>query len=334
MYILYKGGNYMKKNKMLAFAFIMILAAFLAACGGQKGGGDSEGGETDALTLLTGGTGGTYYPLGGEIAGIMQEHTDYTVSSITSGASTENMNKVQSGEGHLALVQTDIASYGVEGTQMFEEKLDKVTAVGALYPETIQIVTTPDSGIESVEDLKGKVVSVGDTGSGTLENAKQILEVHGLTLEDLDAQYLPFDESTDSIQDGTIDAAFVTAGAPTASVEQLSVQSDVVIVPIANDKIDALIEKYPYYTTEVIPAGTYGLAEDTQTVAVLAMLIANGDLSEDQVYELTKAFFDNEGDITHDKGEKISAEAAVQGVGIDFHPGAKKYFEEKGLLGE
>lgn len=323
----------MKKNKILLFSLILVLAAFLAACGGQGGGKkDGEGGETTALTLLTGGTGGTYYPLGGEIASIMQEHTDYTVSSVTSGASTENMNKVQSGDGHLALVQTDIASYGVEGTLMFEEKLDKVTAVGALYPETVQIVTTADSGITSVEDLAGKVVSVGDTGSGTLENAKQILEVHGLSIDDLDAQYLPFDESTDSIQDGTIDAAFVTAGAPTASVEQLSVQADVVIVPIEDDKIDALIEKYPYYAKEVIPAGTYGLAEDTQTVAVLAMLIANGDLSEDQVYELTKAFFDNEGDITHDKGEKISAETAVEGIGIPFHPGAEKYFKEKGLL--
>jgi uncharacterized protein len=323
----------MKKGKLLGIGFALIVALFLAACGGQKeAGGD---GNSKTLTFLTGGTGGTYYPLGGEMAQIMTDKTDYEVTISTSGASTENMTKVQSGDASLALVQTDIASYGVEGTVMFEEAMDKVTAIGALYPETIQIVTTADSGIESVEDLKGKRVSVGDNGSGTFENAKQILEVHGLSIEDLDPQYLPFDESTELLQDGNIDAAFITAGAPTASVESLATTADIKIVPIAEDKINELIEKYPYYAKEVIPGGTYpGLDQDTTTVAVLAMLIANADLSEDQVYELTKALFDNVSDITHEKGSKISAESAVQGIGISFHPGAEKYFKEKGLLGE
>lgn len=311
---------------MLAFTLV------LAGCNELGGGGEAES-DPEELNMLTGGTGGTYFPLGGEIAEVMSKNTEKTVSAQSSGASVENMQVLQDGEADLAFTQTDIASYAVEGKMMFEKSgaADNVQAIGTLYPETIQIVVLKDSDIKSVEDLKGKKVSIGDVGSGTAENAKQILEVHGLSTEDIEVENLPFDESAELLQDGELDAAFITSGAPTGAIEGLSALKPVRILPVADDKAKKLSEKYPYYAQDTIPSGTYQLDEEVKTVAVLAMLVTRKDLSEDAVYELTKAFFDNVGDIKHAKGEKISAENALNGVGIDLHPGAEKYYKEKGL---
>lgn len=243
---------------------------------------------------------------------------------------------MQDGDAELAFVQTDVVAYAVEGINMFDgNKVDNVQAIGSLYPETIQIVTTKDSGITSVEDLAGKAVSVGAPGSGTYINAEQILELHGMDMDDIDAQNLDFDESTDGIQDGNIDAAFITAGTPTGAVSGLSATVDIDIVPIAQDKIDELIEKYPYYAADTIEGDDreqYGLDEDVQTVAVLAMLAVSSDLDEDTVYDITKAIYDNAEDMAHDKAQFIRKDSALDGIGIDLHPGAEKYYEEEGLL--
>lgn len=212
---------------------------------------------------------------------------------------------------------------------MFEgEVIDSVSAIGALYPETIQIVTTEGSGIAAFEDLAGKSVSVGAPGSGTYINAEQLLEIHGMTMDDIDAQNLDFGESQESLQSGQIDAAFITAGTPTGAVESLSATSDVNIVPVAADKAAELIEKYPYYAEDVVPSGTYGLTEEVPTVSVLAMLVVQNDISEDTVYDITKAIYENTDQIQHAKAEFIKAETALDGIGIDIHPGAQRYFDE------
>ncbi|WP_080847045.1 TAXI family TRAP transporter solute-binding subunit [Cytobacillus gottheilii] len=330
----------MKKKKIM-FPFVLLLAVsmILAACGGndEGNGGDSgEGGETpDFMSLVTGGTGGTYYPLGGAFAEIITDATDIQTNAEVSGASAENMNTIRDGNAEIAFSQTDIASYAKNGEQMFEgEAVENVSAIGTLYPETIQIVTTAGAGIESVEDLAGKKVSIGAPGSGTALNAEQILEIHGMTIDDIEKQDLSFDESTAGIQDGTIDAAFVTAGTPTGAVEGLSATEDIVIVPIAQDKIDELIEAYPFYVQDEVPSGTYKLTEAVPTVAVQAMLVVSNDLSEDVVYDVTKAIFENLDKVAHDKGKLISAEKAVNGVGIDIHPGAQKYYDEQGIEAE
>ncbi|RBW67472.1 TAXI family TRAP transporter solute-binding subunit [Bacillus taeanensis] len=329
------------KNKrfLITVVLMLVLSMILAACGRTQSGGtenENEGEVTEEnkdLSLLTGGTGGTYYPLGGEIAKIVSNETDLNITAQSSGASVENMQTLADGDADLAFTQTDIANYASEGTLMFEgHAINNIQAIGALYPETIQIVTLKDSGINSVEDLKGKTVSVGAPGSGTFANAQQILEIHGISIkDDIKAQHLAFDESTEGIQDGNIDAAFITAGAPTGAVESLSALKEVKIIPITADKADELAEKYPYYAKNVIPQGTYQLDKEVETVAVLAMLVARQDLSEDMVYNITKALFDNIASIQHAKGEQISAEKALDGVGIDLHPGAKRYFDEKGI---
>ncbi len=322
----------MGKKKLLSlFVVVLSLAMVLGACG-ESSGGEANGSPSE-LSLLTGGTGGTYFPLGGELANIIQDETDIeSANAQSSGASVENMQILQDGDADIAFTQTDIANYATKGELMFEDgKVDNIQAIGTLYPETIQVVTLQESGITSIEDLKGKKVSVGAPGSGTYANAEQVLEVHGITMDDIDAQHLAFDESTEGIQDGTIDAAFITSGTPTGAVEGLSAVKPVTILPIEQDKIDQLIEEHPYYAEDTVKSGTYGMESDVKTVAVLAMLVARSDLDEDYVYQITKAIFDNSDKITHAKGEFITADSALEGVGIDLHPGAKKYFDEKGI---
>lgn len=342
-----------RKHYFSVFALLLVLSLFLAACGGndaEESSGTDEGSESSGdagsseeasdtedapefLQLLTGGTSGTYYPLGGAMAKIISDETGIQTDAVSSNASADNVAALQQEEAELAFVQTDVMANAVEGINSFDgNPVDNVLAIASLYPETIQIVTTKDSGIASVEDLKGKTVSVGAPGSGTYVNAEQILEIYGMTMDDIEAQNLDFGESTGGIQDGNIDAAFITSGTPTGAVEGLSATTEVNILPIEQDKVDALIEKYPYYAADVIPSGTYKLEEDVSTVAVLAMLAVTDSLSEDVVYDITKAIFENTDQIAHAKAEYITLDSALDGIGIDVHPGAEKYFKEQGLM--
>ncbi|MGM9948696.1 MAG: TAXI family TRAP transporter solute-binding subunit [Lysinibacillus sp.] len=333
----------MKKNKLLLFMLLSAFALILAACGGDdssdnSGDKSSDGGDTasdekdygvDFLSVLTGGTQGTYYALGGTFADLISTDTGVKTTAQVSQASAANMTGLQNGDGEVAFVQTDIAYYATEGIEMFEGKpIDTISALGALYPETVQLVTLAGSGIKSYEDLKGKKVSVGAPGSGTYANAEQLLEIHGLTMKDIQAQNLDFGESADSIASGQIDAAFITAGYPTAAVEALNATKEVNIIPVSAEKAKELIAKYPYYAVDNIPAGTYGLAEEVPGVSVLAMLAVNNDLSDDLVYAITKSIYGNTDKISHPKGALIKAETALEGIGIDVHPGAQKYFDE------
>jgi len=325
------------KKGLLSMVLLLALSTILAACGGGTADSGDEGngdGGKQFIGILTGGTGGTYYPLGGTFADIINDEVDGVdnATANSSGASKENMEDLAAGEAELALTQTDIAAYAAEGKYMFEgNKIDTVRAIGTLYPETIQIVTTKGAEIESVEDLKGKTVSIGNIGSGTRANANNILGVHGISEDDFTVRNLSFSESTDGIKDGSIDAAFITSGTPTGAVESLAATADVNIVPISEEKVKELKEKYPYYAKDTVEEGTYGLGSDVTTVAVQAMLVASQDLSKDLVYNMTKAIFENTDRITIKKGEFIDAESAINGVGIELHPGAKKYYDEKGI---
>lgn len=316
----------MKKKKLGIFAAIGLSATLiLGACNG--------GDEFEFLSLATGGTTGTYYALGGSLAQIISDETGSDVKAEVSQASAANMTALKDGDAEIAFVQTDIAYYATKGELMFEgNAIDTIQAIGALYPETIQLVTTEGSGIKTYDDLKGKKVSVGAPGSGTYANAEQLLEIHGISIEDdIQAQNLDFGESQESLQSGQIDAAFITSGTPTGAVESLSATAKVVIVPVDDAKADELIAKYPYYAKETIPVDTYGMTEEVPTVSVLAMLVVTEDLPEDLVYEMTKAIYENTDKISHAKGKMIKAETALDGIDIDVHPGAQKYFDEVGV---
>ena len=314
----------MKKNKLF-LAIVSLFILVLAACGNGNSAEDYE-----YLSLLTGSQQGTYFALGGSFAEFISEETGIKTTAEVSNASSANVTALEEGNAEIAFVQSDIAYYAKNGEQMFKDKAVKdLMAVGGLYPETVQLVTTKDSGIKSFADLKGKKVSVGAPGSGTLANAEQLLEIHGLSLDDIEAQNLDFGESTDGLSSGQIDAAFITSGYPTGAVESLNATTGVVIIPVTAAKADELIKKYPYYTKDVITKGTYGLTADVPAVSVLAMIVVKKDLPEDIVYGITKAIYTNTSKISHARGANIKIETALDGVGIEVHKGAKKFFDEQ-----
>ncbi len=285
------------------------------------------------VTVASGGTAGVYYPLGGALAEIFNQHVPGVNASVqATGASVANVNLLVQRQAELALIQNDIAFYAANGTEMFQgRKVDSLRGIATLYPEVIQLVASRASGIRSVDDLRGKRVAVGDIGSGTEANARQILEAAGLTYRDIAARYLSFAEAAANLRDGHIDAAFVTAGIPTAAIQDIAVQRDVVVVPISGDLAQRLAQRYPFYTQVTIPAGTYrGQDEAVVTVAVKAMLVARTDLSEELVYQLTRAMFGNLARLAqaHARGADVSVETARDGMSIPLHPGAERYYRE------
>jgi len=331
----------MKKALALILAAAMACTMLLTGCGG--GTGDASGSAAGAasgpkqnLVLATGGTTGTYYAVGGVMATVLNDKLTNSSLTVTStGASKANIQLIQDGEAQLGIVQNDVMDYAYNGTDLFEAdgKVDSFSAVCGMYDETVQLITT-NADIKSVDDLKGKTVCVGDAGSGTEFNARQVLDVYGLSFDDIKVVNASFGDAADSLKDKKIDAAFIVAGAPTTAVVDLATSSDVYVVNIDDEHSDKLIADHPFYTKTTIPAGTYnGLAEDAQTVSVRATLIASNDLSEDVVYDLLKSMFDNKESLIggHEKFNNLKLEDAVAGISVDFHPGAVKYLQENGV---
>lgn len=285
--------------------------------------------------FATGGTSGTYYSFGGVIANLWNNNIEgLNITAQSTGASAENLRLINRGEAELAFVQNDVMDYAYNGTDMFEgEILSNFSAILTLYPEVVQIAATKSSGIRSIADMKGKRVSVGDAGSGTEFNAKQILEAYGLTFNDIRKSNLSFKESSDGLQNGTLDACFVVAGVPNAALQELSLSADMTLVPIGNTQIVEIISQYKYYTEVNIPADTYnGVESDTRAIAVKATIAVNNNIPDEEVYNMIKTIFDKQSDLSlaHAKGNELNIEEAPKGISIPFHPGAVKYYEELG----
>lgn len=315
-------------KKFLKISSLLLVAAvMLASC--------SKNAKKDYI-LATGGTGGTYYPFGGAIANIWNTKVEnMNVTAQATGASAENLRLINKGEAEYAIVQNDVMDYAYNGTDLFAgEKLANIMTIGTLYPEVVQIAVSKDSGIKSIADFKGKRISVGDAGSGVEFNAKQIMEGYGLTFDDIKKSNLSFKESAEGIQNGTLDGCFVTAGVPNAALQELAFTAGLTLVPVDGEAAKKICEKYGYYTQTTIPGGTYkGTDDDTPALAIKATLAVSSKLDEQTVYEMTKALFENLDELAtaHAKGKEVSAKAAVTGVSVPFHPGAKKYFKEIGL---
>jgi len=287
------------------------------------------------LTIATGGTAGTYYPLGAGMADIWNKNIKGMNAMVQStGASVANINLLRNKEVDLIFVQNDVAFYAYNGVELFKEPFPQLRGLATLYPETVQIVALADRGINSVYDLKGKRVAVGAAGSGTEVNARQILAAAGITYKDIRVQYLSFAEAASNLKDGNIDAAFVTAGHPTAAIVDLAAVRKIVLVPVADEIIASLQKDYPFYVKIVVPAGTYkGVDTDAVTVAVKAMLAVRAEIPEDLAYQLLKTMYANQKRLieAHAKGELIIPETGKEGMSIPLHPGAEKFFKGMGL---
>ena len=319
----------MKKVLSIVLAAIMVVT-LLAACGGTK--------AATKMTMGTGGTAGTYYAFGGVLGQYIQNKAGIEVNVVSTDGSKANIESIDSGDYQLGTVQSDVMAYAWAGSRSFESNgaINSFRVVGGLYAEAVQLITM-DPNVKSVADLAGKSVSIGAPGSGTYFNAMDVLGAAGLTEADIKPQYQSFADSTDALKDGKIDAAFIVAGAPTAAITELCTTNDAYLVPIDGAVADKLMADCPFYTSYSIPAGTYkGQTEDVTTVTVKATLIVTASASDDDVYNLTKAIFDNVDAIAAEngKGKELSVENATSGMSAPFHAGAAKYYAEKGVTVE
>ena len=313
------------KKILLFLTIVLSVAALLTGC--------AERTKKEFLSIATGGTAGTYYPIGGAIAEILNKDVpNVTAGAESTGATIANINMLKEGSVNLAIVQNDIAYYALNGIEMFEgKKIDNLQGIMCLYPETCQFVTLQSSGIKSIEDLKGKRIAVGAAGSGVETNTRQILAAYGISFEDIDVQYLSFAEGANALKEGDVDAACLTAGYPTASVQDISSQSPIRLLPISGEHADKLMQKYPFYTKITIPAGTYqGLNEDTESLCVMAMLATTNRTSSELGGKITAAIFKNLEKLqsVHAVGKYITKENAVKGMSLPRNNGAEDFLKK------
>ncbi|UJW58442.1 TAXI family TRAP transporter solute-binding subunit [Bacillus sp. A116_S68] len=337
----------MKKKFTSMFAILLTGTLVLAACGNADENNDNTeendtnnaGTDTDVggLQLGTGSTGGTYYPLGQEMATVINNNIDvdgFDLSAVSSGASVDNIVSIFQGEMDLGMTVHLPALDALTGDGEFEGvAVDNFGFMGHIYPEVMQIVTTEGSGIESIADLEGASVAIGPPGSGTQAAAKLILEAYGLEDGDYEAYEEGFGDAAGRIQDGSLDASFGLLGLPDGSIEEIALQRDVKLIPLSDEGI-SYIEENSGYEAFTIPGDSYDfLEEDIQAITAYAVLVGSLDsIDEDLGYEITKALFENSGDISHSQGNHLTKENALNGSeGLPLHPGTERYFEEEGI---
>ena len=323
---------------MLTRRTLMLSAAALPMVG-LSGRGVSAQTRT-FFGIATGGTGGTNYPLGGMLAQLISntaELPDVKLSATaeTGNASVANTKLLARGEIESAFAAADILDAAFKGVGQFEgEKVENIRAIGALYPETVQLVVRADSGIEKFEDLAGKSISSGAPGSGQWQLLGDLAAAHGMNREDLAEDFSSFSQSVEKIKDGNLDASLITAGAPTSSITELANGHEIRVIPLTGPAIKKLQETQPYYVDAVLPAGSYkGVDADVATLAVRAIWATHDGVPDDIIYAVTKALYENTETLgqVHPKGKEISAQTALESVSIPIHPGAAKYYEEIGV---
>ncbi|WP_274570719.1 TAXI family TRAP transporter solute-binding subunit [Neisseria leonii] len=329
-------------KKYSKFAALMTAAAILAACGGSadKPAAESKpaAGQAAAadklaarfVTIATGGASGPYNIIGTSLAEAYAKVYGVNAKTQSTGASVENLNLLDQGKAEMAFVMSDALNDAVKGTGSFQKPLDSVAQIAALYPNYVQIVASAKSGIRSIEDLRGKRVAVGAQNSGVELASRALLNGFGITYNDLKVDFLGYAEAADALKSGKLDAAFLTSGLPNSSLMELQQGFDLQLVSVPADKLGEIAKTSPFFNPMPIPAGTYNNAEDVPTAAILNALVVRADLSEDDVYKLTKTFFESLDTLktAHQAAGSISLEAAQKGLVAPLHPGAKRYYDE------
>lgn len=316
------------------------VAALSAMLGGMLTTGITHAEERVFFGIATGGTGGTYYPLGGMLAQTITETAkldgDRALSATaeTGNASVANAALLGRKGIESAFIAADILDAAYHGSGQFEDKkVGNLRALGALYPETVQLVAQPE--LKTFSDLKGQSISSGSPGSGQWQLLGDLLNAYGMSRDDVKEDYSSFTQSAEKLKDNNLGASLITAGTPTSSIVELSNGHAVSIIPLEGDAIEALRKAQPYYTTFTLPAGTYkGVDDDINTIAVRAIWATHADLPEDIAYAVTKALYENTDLLAkvHVKGKEITLNTALDSVSIPLHPGAERYYREKGLI--
>ncbi len=314
----------------MGIAAVLILLSMLAACSaGQAPGGG------DRLSIATGGTGGVYFVYGGALADqITQNIEGVEATAESTSASVDNMQLIADESSDVAFTLADTAADAVEGRESFDGDPVPAQALARLYNNYTQVVTTAGSGINSIEDLQGKSVSVGSPGSGTEVIALRVLGAAGIDPDaGIDRQQLGVDESVDAVRDGTIDAFFWSGGLPTGAVTDLATTDQIVLLP-TTEYIGALRTMYgEVYQEATIPAGTYeGFDQDVAVIAVPNYLVVNESMDEEMAYNITRLLFDQQDALAeaHPEARNLDINTAPQVPPLELHPGAQRYYDEAG----
>ncbi len=286
------------------------------------------------LSIATGGTGGVYYPMGGGLAEVINNNVEgYSATAEVTGASVENMGLVATGDADLALALADTVQQAQTGTGRFDgQQLEMLRGLASMYANMIQIVTLEGSGIEGLEDLRGKRVSVGAPGSGTEVNAEAVLSANGITYDDIDEQRLNFNETADALANGDIDAGFWSVGAPTSSILNLATTNDIRMIELTDEQIEAAQDANPIFARTTLSGDTYEGVGDTTVLGVPNVLVVSSEMSDDLAYEITKTMFENISDLqaVHPAANQTTIDFTLDATPIPLHAGAIRYYEETG----
>ena len=321
----------MINKKWIGICLIVVLALAFAF-------GPIQAAERRFLSIASGWVTGAYYPFAGAVSRVAWKslkEQNIKVTAESSGASVANAKLIGKRDTDFALLQNDIASYAYYGKMMFDKPIKNLLGCMTLYPETIQLVARKDAKIKSVKDLKGKRVSIGPLGSGTTENAKQILEAWGMSVGDIQAQQLKTSQAADYMVDGRLDAYFATTAVGAAVIIDTHVRVGAMIVPVKGRNAKKLMKKYAFYAKDSVPSGIYkGIDKPVETVAVMAMMVARADLEDDIVYAIVKATYEDLEQVkkAHAKFKVIDVKKSQMGMSVPLHPGAKRYFKEVGVV--
>ncbi|MEO3386893.1 TAXI family TRAP transporter solute-binding subunit [Mesorhizobium sp. CAU 1741] len=308
-----------------------ILGSMLAAAGLAAVFAASPAMSQERVSIGTGGTGGLFYVIGAGMAEVLNTHVDgMTARAEVTGASVENIRRVAAGQMTFGFSSSSTLYEASVGEGPFEEALP-VAGMAYLYPAVLQIATTADTGIETMDDLDGKRINLGPPGSNSAVLVQRMLEAYDV-FDASNAQFLSYNEGTSALMNGTVDATVVLAGAPTAALIDLGAQRDMRLIPIEQDRLAEMVETYPFYQFYEIPAGTYtGQENGVMAINDPATIFTATEVPEETVYGITKALFDNLAEIQeiHPQAKEISVENATNSP-IDLHPGAQRYFDEAG----
>ena len=287
----------------------------------------------------TGGTAGTYYPIGGMIANAVSQPGKIIVTAQASNGSLANVNGIAGGAMESGFSQSDVATWAQTGKGLFEGKpsIAELRLIANLYPETIHVVVKKGSGIKSIAELKGKRVALDEPGSGTLVNARLVLAAYGLKESDIKPEYIKPNQASDKMKDGALDAFFFVGGAPAGAIAELaSSGAGIELLPITGAQADTLRRGNPFFANDSVPAATYKDVAAVNTLSVGAQWVTSAKADAETVYQITKSLYSDATQKAlaagHAKGKLITVKNAVQGAGIPVHPGAERFYKEAGVL--
>ncbi len=359
----------MRMRKFMALALAGCVTLSVTACGGSGSAATTAAGSTAAeadttaageaadteaaaegvskgltpeerakefITVGTGPTSGIYFPIGGAFATALSDY-GYQTSAEATNATGQNIQNILNGDAEIAIAMQDAVMQAYTATGAYEgmEPATGLKSLMRLWPNYVQLVTTADTGITSVEDLKGKRVGVGAANSGVEINARMILDAYGITYDDITPDYLAYGEAIDNMKNGQCDAVFVTSGLPNATVMDLGVSYDMVVIPIDGEGREKLVNDYPYYAESVIPANTYNNTEDVEGVFVYNIMLVREDLSDEMVYDILNGVFENISTIkaSHNAADKnIDITFGVDDIQLPLHPGAEAFWKDNGYM--